>query len=1023
MKSIRIVTLLLLFPLIAMAGPVDKAKALQIAKKQVAEINSGQTNQAMSMAYQSFSKKRLGETNYYVYNIGNEKGFVIVSGDDRTTPILGYSDEGSFNLNQMPDNIKAWMEYYNEAMEWVAENNLSNKMNTGRPTDVISPLLKTKWDQGEPYNILCPNGCPTGCIATAMAQVMNYHKYPTQETAPVPAYYCQSLNKQMPELPATTFEWDKMRNTYSRNSSEESKMAVAKLMQYCGQIVEMDYSPSGSGAAGMILPDRMPQYFRYPHTMHYVSREGYSIAEWDSLLINELKNNRPVLYTGYTTASEGHAFVCDGYDGKGLYHINWGWGGSADGYFRISVLDANTNGTGAGSTSYKFSISQSALLGVQPSGTDDFVAPEQYLTITTRPYIQNKYEFERKSPKSNFPIANSIVYLMSQQTNANWREFGLALYDEEGNLLNTLCTRNDYFWPGFERGYQLDFLFGAGITSGHYSIRPVYKNNDDWLLAAGGDRNYFDVVIDSLHATVTPIPKANFEVTNVKKRGKFLVVNLINPDEEYNGVIYLFKMNNAGEYDCIAYENVAIEANSTREITLYIDDQYSIDLNNDVYKLGVEWTDRYFYTNVTNQGAEIEKSLKILNFSDDGTTIIGDRMMCEFTLTNNGTGPYHHFVIAGVSDHDGELMKGDLHQIVNIQPGETLYFREDFPLQSFDEQYALSIRHFKSNNSISSYNSDFYDVAQGAIYWTADGTMHTQLAEETFIVPEEALAINVRKAFTKSVKPNSNPNTIYMLDTSVPKSLSGHNNVNYKNMSGSFTFTDGYDYYIPETIEVTSSVKYVRTFTESEAAKWSSLVIPFDVNAVKVDGTTIDWFHSASEANKDFWLEKIISVGEDNVVLDYASSLDANVPYLIANDGSLTGKQLVFTAGATTLVPTSKTPMHSMIGNDELLWTNRATLLSNIYYLSNINNNTFGYAAQHMVIIPFRVYISKANSSASPLSIQGPDITDGIEQIVVNPSMSTDIFSLAGMKVGAIEQLNQLPAGVYIVNGRKILIK
>ena len=158
-------------------------------------------------------------------------------------------------------------------------------------------------------------------------------------------------------------------------------------------------------------------------------------------------------------------------------------------------------------------------------------------------------------------------------------------------------------------------------------------------------------------------------------------------------------------------------------------------------------------------------------------------------------------------------------------------------------------------------------------------------------------------------------------------------------------------------------------------------------------------------------------------MLDYASSLDANVPYLIANDGSLTGKQLVFTAGATTLVPTSKTPMHSMIGNDELLWTNRATQLSNIYYLSNINNNTFGYAAQHMVIIPFRVYISKANSSASPLSIQGPDITDGIEQIVVNPSMSTDIFSLAGMKVGAIEQLNQLPAGVYIVNGRKILIK
>ena len=147
------------------------------------------------------------------------------------------------------------------------------------------------------------------------------------------------------------------------------------------------------------------------------------------------------------------------------------------------------------------------------------------------------------------------------------------------------------------------------------------------------------------------------------------------------------------------------------------------------------------------------------------------------------------------------------------------------------------------------------------------------------------------------------------------------------------------------------------------------------------------------------------------------------MPYLIANDGSLTGKQLVFTAGATTLVPTSKTPMHSMIGNDELLWTNRATQLSNIYFLSNINNNTFGYAAQHMVVIPFRVYISKANSSASPLSIQGPDITDGIQQIVVEPSMSTDIFSLTGMKVGITDNMNLLPAGVYIIDGKKVIIR
>lgn len=1012
----------MLLPLMAMAKPVDKSKAMKMAQNHLSEKSMGQAVPAIKMAYQSLSEKRSGETNYYVYNVGNDKGFVIVAGDDRATPILGYCDEGSFDLSRMPGNLKAWLSYYDEAMEMVVEKNMVNRRIEGRPTDVISPLIKTRWDQGEPYNLLCPDGCPTGCIATAMAQVMNYHQYPTQETAPVPSYYCQSLNKQMPALPATTFEWDKMRNSYSKNSSEESKQAVAKLMQYCGQIVEMQYSRDGSGATGMILADRMPQYFRYPHTMHYVSRSGYTIAEWDSLLIHELKNNRPVLYTGYTTANEGHAFVCDGYDGKGLYHINWGWGGAADGYFRISVLDSNTGGTGAGSTSYKFSLDQSALLGVQSSGTDDFVAPEENITITTRPYLE-RYELDRSSVNTNFPIVKATFYLMSQQKENEWREYGLALYDGEGNQLRTVCTRNDFFWAGYEWGYDLDFSFGRNMEDGHYSIRPVYKRNNEWLLAAGSDHNYIEVEIDSLHATLTPMPKANFEVTNVRKRGKFLVVNLHNPDGEYNGLIYLFKMDDNGDYACIAYDQVAIEANSTREITLYIEDSDQLNLNDDVYALGVDWTDHFFYTNVTNEGAEIEKTLNILNFSEDGATIIGDRVMCEFSVTNHGAGTYHHLLTAGVSDQKGELMKGSLRRVVKIMPGETQYFREDFPLQAFDGPYALSIRHIEGKDGVSAYNSEFYDVAKGAIYWTADGILHTQLAEETFVVPEEALAINVRKAFTKSVKPNSNPNTIYMLDTSVPKSLSGHNVVNYQNKTGNFTFNDVYDYYIPENIEVTSSVKYVRTFNGTDAGKWSSIVLPFDVEVVKVDGTAIDWFHNATETNKGFWMEKIVSVGDDNVVLDYASSIKANVPYLIANDGALTGKQVVFTAGATTLVPTSEISMNSMMGNDKLLWSNRITQMSNIYFVSNNTNNTFGYTAEPVAIIPFRVYISKANASASSLTIQGPDITDGIQQIATDDSVSSDIFTLTGVKVGTTGQMNQLPAGVYVVNGRKKVIR
>lgn len=1025
MKVLKLSVALFLLPLISVADPVDQVKALRIAERHKNDIMHGETNQVMTMAYQSLSRKRVGEVDYYIYNIGKDNGFVIVSGDDRTASVLGYSDTGSFDYAQMPENIKWWMDYYTESIEMVKEKRLSNSLSSSRPTDVIKPLLKTKWNQDDPYNLLCPESgaqrCPTGCLATAMAQVMNYHQYPSQETAPVPAYYCQNLKRVLPALPATTFDWGNMRNTYSKNSSDVSKQAVAKLMQYCGQVLEMEYSLSGSGASGMTLPDVMPRYFRYPHTMHYVNREGYSIAEWDSLLINELKNNRPILYTGYTSAMEGHAFVCDGYDGKGLYHINWGWGGVADGYFRISVLDANTAGIGAGSTSYQFSIYQSALLGVQTSGTDDFAAPEQRITISTRPALQYGYYYEREDVNASFTDIWTEITLLSQQTDNIWQEFGLALFDDEENMLQMVCTRNDYFWAGYPRDYMLNFTLDAEIQCGHYTIRPVYKHDDIWSVVAGGDRNYIDVEIDSLNATLTPIPKANFEVTSVKKEGKNLFVKLNNHDEEYNGFIFVTKISDNDNYDIISYESASIESNSTREFSFYINDQFTLDINNDVFELSVDTYRHPFYTNVKNDGAEIEKKLNILNFSDDGTTIIGDRVMCEFDVKNNGMGVYHHFIQAGICDEEGKLLNGGFRKVVDIKPGEEMHFREDFLLSEFNGKYAVCVNHFEGKDMTeSSFKSDYYDVAPGAIYWTADGTLCTKLAKESFVVPEEALAINVRNAFTKEIIPNSNPNTIYMLDRTVPKSLSGHNNVNYQNKSGTITLTDGYDYYIPENIEVTSSVKYLRSFTVEDVAKWSSMVIPFDVKTVKVDDVVVNWTQSDNDMDKDYWVERIVDINGESIQIDYTSSIRANEPYLIATNNSLAGKQLVFTGGAITLSPTSLIPTSKSMRDFELWWTNHQTEKTDIFVL---DTNKYVYQYETVDIQPFRVYLINEDNISTPLTIQGPDLVDGIPSVKLSGNTSPDIYTLTGVKIGVNCQTEKLPAGIYILKGKKMIVK
>ena len=218
---------------IAMANPVTKTAALQKAKV-FAKEHLGRHNENVKVSYQSELKGKAGHPGLYICNFDNDKGYVILSGDDRTVPVLAYSDKGSLDVDHMPENMKWWLQYYEEAIEQVVEYQLTNKMPAGRPTDVIKPLIKTKWDQIWPFNEMCPSignvKCPTGCVATAMAQVLNYHRCPADSTNAIDAYTTNSYKVQMPRLEPTTFDWDNMLNVYGRNATQEQRDAVAKLM-------------------------------------------------------------------------------------------------------------------------------------------------------------------------------------------------------------------------------------------------------------------------------------------------------------------------------------------------------------------------------------------------------------------------------------------------------------------------------------------------------------------------------------------------------------------------------------------------------------------------------------------------------------------------------------------------------------------------------------------------------------------------------------------------------------------------
>ena len=324
----------------------------------------------------------------YVFDVKDSGGFVIVSNDDRTYPILGFSETDNIDINNIPDNMRAWLQGYANEIAWVQQQHStvappkSDKVGT-HPTTAVTPLCTSTWNQDTPYNNLCPTyssygstaHCATGCVATAMAQVMYYHKWPNQSTKTIPGYSCTDYT--LSSLPVTTFDWAHMKNSYSGSYTSTEATAVATLMKYCGYGVKMDYGPS-SGAYTEDVAIALREYFDYnPYTTRFVSRSSYTYANWTDLIYHEVSHNRPVCYGGLSDGG-GHEFVCDGYkfeSNTDFFHINWGWGGLSDNYFVLSALDPDQQGIGGSTSTDGFHYGQDAVIGIQKSTASGTTAP------------------------------------------------------------------------------------------------------------------------------------------------------------------------------------------------------------------------------------------------------------------------------------------------------------------------------------------------------------------------------------------------------------------------------------------------------------------------------------------------------------------------------------------------------------------------------------------------------------------------------------------------------------------------
>lgn len=383
-KHLHLLLLLLMMSLASFAGPRSFQQAKEIALRQAAQLGISMDEASSAKAKSKRVKSVSGEVPaYYVFPNGEGKGFTVVSGDDRLPEVVGYSDKGTYDEENLPSNYVGFMKAYEEmvgqldngdsrASASIAEAKALRSSGYQQPA--VAPLLgNIQWNQMIPYNNMCPmynstNRSVTGCVATAMAQVMMYYQYPKTLQTDIPAYVSRTNHLSIPQInKGESYDWDNMLPQYASyeplNYTDAQAAAVAKLLYHCGAACEMDY---GSSSGASVTPAILSTYFGYDSDlMQDLNRDVFTLAEWSQIMDKELSARRPILYSGRSSGG-GHEFVCDGTDGNGLYHINWGWGGYQDGYFDVTILNPDKGGAGSGSAPDGYNQYCSMIVGIAP---------------------------------------------------------------------------------------------------------------------------------------------------------------------------------------------------------------------------------------------------------------------------------------------------------------------------------------------------------------------------------------------------------------------------------------------------------------------------------------------------------------------------------------------------------------------------------------------------------------------------------------------------------------------------------
>lgn len=414
----------------------------------------------------------------------------VVAHAAATDRVMGYTDQPTPADVELPANMQSWLDCVDRAAQFVSLHPEYTLGTASQSSTVIRPLLgNIKWNQSAPWDGLCPAGTPVGCVATAMAQVLYYYRYPEHGFGS--KTYTNNGVTHHVDFENTYYAWDQMFDAYDGYTTPAQNHAVAELSYHCGVAVNMDYSPGGSGAWTELIPHELHKYFGYNSKASTQSRSEYTYAEWCDLLIAELQAGRPVIFAG-TSSDVGHCFVIDGVNREGLFHVNWGWGGYYNGYFDIGILDPEGQGIGGSvEATMGYCLNQRAVVQLCPEeGIGEDLCP---LTCELFQFWEDGGQYSIGLTFQNNSGDNYHASLTGEIINTDGE---VCLTSESVGFDFTAYPKRGYWqWHYFD--------FGAmPLPDGEYRFRVacVLDSQPDVVYRLNGNRGYYlRIVVENGH--------------------------------------------------------------------------------------------------------------------------------------------------------------------------------------------------------------------------------------------------------------------------------------------------------------------------------------------------------------------------------------------------------------------------------------------------------------------------------------------------------------------------------------------